>query len=56
MQKLVTKLMHQRDIHIEHRIIPGADHFFAGQLEELGAIVDDYVAGAHRPGTAAAVR
>ncbi len=55
-QKLVHKLMHQRDIRIEHRVIEGADHFFAGQLEELGAIVDDYVAGAHRPGTAAAVR
>jgi alpha/beta superfamily hydrolase len=55
-QKLVHKLMHQRDIRIEHRVIEGADHFFAGQLEELGGIVDDYVAGAHRPGTAAAAR
>jgi uncharacterized protein len=45
-QKLVHKLMHQRDIRIEHRVITGADHFFAGQLEELGTIAEDYVANA----------
>ena len=28
-QKLVHKLSHQRDIKIEFRKIPGADHFFA---------------------------
>ncbi|HWI25781.1 MAG TPA: alpha/beta hydrolase [Stellaceae bacterium] len=55
-QKLVHKLMHQRDIQITHRIIPGADHFFAGQLEELGAVVEEYVATAQRPQTAAAGR
>ena len=44
--KLVHKLMHQRDIRIEHRIIAGADHFFAGQLEELGSIAEEYVASA----------
>ena len=55
-QKLVHKLMHQRDIQIAHRIIPGADHFFAGQLEELGAVVEEYVATAQRPQTAAAGR
>src|SRR5579872_3997289 len=32
-QKLITKLMHQRDIKIEYRIIPGADHFFQNHLE-----------------------
>ena len=53
-QKLVNKLMHQRDIQIEHRVIGGADHFFAGQLEELGAIVDGYLAGNRRPRSAAA--
>ncbi len=46
MQKLVTKLMHQRDIKIDYRIIRGADHFFQNELAELGAIVEDYVAGA----------
>src|SRR5437660_5002725 len=47
-QKLVTKLSQQRDISIDHRIIKGADHFFAGQLDELGAIIEEYVAGNNR--------
>ncbi len=55
-QKLVHKLMHQRDIQIEHRVIAGADHFFAGQLDELNAIVEEYVASAQRPRAAAAER
>ena len=55
-QKLVHKLMHQRDIQIDHRIIEGADHFFAGQLEELGAIVESYLAGNHRSRAIAAGR
>jgi alpha/beta superfamily hydrolase len=55
-QKLVNKLMHQRDIQIDHRVIVGADHFFAGQLEELGAIVEGYVAGNHRSHAVAAGR
>ena len=55
-QKLVHKLMHQRDIQIAHRVIAGADHFFAGQLDELNAIVEEYVAGAQRPRAAAAER
>jgi alpha/beta superfamily hydrolase len=46
MQKLVTKLMHQRDIKIDYRIVRGADHFFQNELAELGAIVEDYAAGA----------
>jgi uncharacterized protein len=46
MQKLVTKLKHQRDIAIDYRIVKGADHFFQGRLEELGQIVEDYVAHA----------
>jgi len=55
MQKLVTKLQHQRDIKIDYRLIAGADHFFQNQLEELGAIVEDYIAGA-KPKRAAAGR
>ena len=55
-QKLINKLMHQRDIQIDHRIIHGADHFFAGQLEELGAAIEEYVAGNHRPRAVAAGR
>lgn len=46
MQKLVQKLMHQRDIAIDYRVIPGADHFFQNHLEELGAVVEDYIANA----------
>ena len=53
-QKLINKLMHQRDIQIDHRIIPGADHFFGGQLEELGAVIEGYVAGNQRPRAVAA--
>jgi hypothetical protein len=55
-QKLINKLMHQRDIQIDHRIVQGADHFFAGQLEELGSLVEEYVAGNHRPRAVAAGR
>jgi alpha/beta superfamily hydrolase len=44
-QKLITKLMHQRDIRIEYRIIPGADHFFQYELEPLGAAIEEYIAG-----------
>ena len=46
MQKLVQKLMHQRDIAIDYRVIPGADHFFQNHLEELAAAVEDYIANA----------
>ncbi len=46
MRKLVAKLMLQRDIKIDYRIIAGADHFFQNALDELGAIVEAYVAGA----------
>ena len=52
-QKLINKLMNQRDIQIDHRVVRGADHFFGGQLEELGALVEEYVAGS-RPRAAAA--
>ncbi len=55
-QKLVNKLMHQRDIQIEHRVIAGADHFFGGQLDELGTLVEEYVAKAPPPSAAAAGR
>jgi len=55
-QKLINKLMHQRDIQIDHRIVQGADHFFAGQLEELGGLVEEYVAGNQRPRAVAAGR
>jgi alpha/beta superfamily hydrolase len=52
-QKLVTKLSHQRDIRIDYRIVPGADHFFQGKMDELGQHVEGYVAAhlTRRPAT-----
>jgi len=55
-QKLINKLMHQRDLRIDYRIIAGADHFFTGQLDELAVAVEDYIAGNQRPRSAAAGR
>jgi alpha/beta superfamily hydrolase len=55
-QKLVHKLMHQRDIRIDHRIIRGADHFFGNHLEELGTVVEEYLADHRRPRAAVAGR
>jgi len=55
-QKLVHKLMHQRDIRIEHRIIRGADHFFGNHLEELATVVDEYLTDHRRPRAAVAGR
>jgi alpha/beta superfamily hydrolase len=43
-QKLVHKLSHQRDIKIEYRKIPGADHFFVDHAEALVGHADSYIA------------
>src|SRR5580693_2383677 len=42
-QKLVTKLSHQRDIKIDFRKIPGADHYFADRVDTLVTHVDGYI-------------
>ncbi len=42
-KKLVDKLSSQRGIAIDYRVVPGADHFFQEQMEELSAHVDDYL-------------
>jgi alpha/beta superfamily hydrolase len=55
-QKLVHKLMHQRDIRIDHRIIRGADHFFGNHFQELAAVIEEYLAGHRRPRAAVAGR
>jgi alpha/beta superfamily hydrolase len=55
MQKLITKLQHQRDIKIDYRLIAGADHFFQNEQEELGAAVEEYIGGA-KPKRAASGR
>jgi len=52
-QKLVHKLSHQRDINIEYRKIPGADHFFVEHADALTNHVDAYIA-AHARFTPAA--
>jgi uncharacterized protein len=39
----VTKLSHQRDIKIDFRKVPGADHYFADRLETLVTQVDGYI-------------
>ncbi|WP_340117279.1 alpha/beta hydrolase [Pelagibius sp. 7325] len=45
-KKLVDKLSSQRGISIDYRVVPGADHFFQEQMEELTGHVDDYLAKA----------
>ena len=42
-QKLVDKLRTQRHITIHHELIPGANHFFANELDLLMKSVDDYL-------------
>jgi alpha/beta superfamily hydrolase len=41
--KLVTKLSHQRGIHIDYRVIPDAGHFFTNQLDQMATHVEDYL-------------
>lgn len=53
--KLVQKLSNQRDIRIDYRLIPGANHFFHDRLDELTAELDDYIASV-MPGGAAETR
>ena len=42
-QKLVDKLRTQRHITINHELIPGANHFFANELDLLMKEVDEYL-------------
>jgi len=53
-QRLVNKLSHQRDIKIDFRKIPGADHYFADRLETIASHVDGYIDEHARPGRNAA--
>jgi alpha/beta superfamily hydrolase len=41
---LVEKLGAQRNLEIDYRLIPGANHFFHDNLEQLEAHLDDYLA------------
>ena len=42
-QKLVDKLRTQRHITIEHKTVPGANHFFVHEMVQLMKAVDDYL-------------
>ncbi len=42
-RKLVDKLNHQRGITVEHRIVPGANHFFSQQLDALDRNISEYL-------------
>ena len=42
-QGLVEKLKTQKGIVIDQKIIPGANHFFAHEMDELMKAVDDYL-------------
>jgi alpha/beta superfamily hydrolase len=41
--KLVQKLSQQRGIKIDLRMIPDADHFFSGHLEQLDEVIESYL-------------
>jgi alpha/beta superfamily hydrolase len=42
-KKLVDKLSSQRGITIDYRLLPGADHFFEAQIDDMVGQVEDYV-------------
>ena len=52
--KLVNKLSNQRGITIDYRVIPGANHFFHGRMEQLVGHIDGYLDSALESKEAAA--
>jgi hypothetical protein len=42
-EKLVEKLKAQRNLEIDYRLIPGANHFFHDNLEQLDKHLSDYL-------------
>ena len=54
--KLVEKLTHQRNLEIDYRVIPGANHFYQDNIEDLNRHLDDYLSKvlAHEQQAAAA--
>jgi alpha/beta superfamily hydrolase len=42
-EKLVHKLHHQRDITIDYRLVPEANHFFTDHLEDLSRHLTEYL-------------
>ena len=53
--KLVQKLRSQRDIVIDYRVIPGADHSFRNHMDDIARHVDEYLDTALREDPAHAV-
>ena len=49
-QTLVEKLKTQKGIVIDQQVIPGANHFFDGHIDELMEICDDYLDKRLAPG------
>ena len=39
----MEKLSAQRGIQIDYTLLPGADHFFTGKLDEMMGVVDAYL-------------
>ena len=44
--KLVQKLSNQREITIDYRKVPAANHFFTDKTAELVAVIESYLAAA----------
>jgi alpha/beta superfamily hydrolase len=42
-KKLVEKLSAQRAIEIDYTVVPGANHFFAGKINEMMTVIDNYL-------------
>lgn len=42
-EKLADKLSQQKNITIDYRVVPGADHFFSDHMKALNTHVDDYL-------------
>ena len=42
-EKLIDKLRQQKSVTIDHRIIPGTNHFFHGAMDTLVDNVGDYI-------------
>jgi hypothetical protein len=55
-EKLVEKLKSQRNLDIEYRVLPDANHFFHDSLDELDRHLEDYIVKLLARSPAAALR
>ena len=42
-RKLVDKLNTQKNVQVDYRVYPGADHVFASHAEHVGQAIEDHV-------------